>query len=119
MTKGKQAETAALEFFEHRGFRVLGRNVRFGALEIDLVLREGDLLVACEVRYRARGGHAGALASITRVKRERMLRAAERLYGACIKDDPSIGRFRIDVCVVHFGPDGPSVEHFPGAVTAD
>ena len=48
-----------------------------------------------------------------------MVRAAQRLYAARVKADPTIERFRIDVAVVHFGAEGPTVEYFPGAITAD
>lgn len=115
---GVRAEAAVRDYLTHSGFFIEGQNVRFGALEIDIVARKEALLVACEVRYRSGVGSFGALASITPAKRDRLLRAAQLLYHARVTNDPSIERFRIDVAVVHFGPDGAQVEYFPGAITA-
>ena len=116
---GDRAEAAVREYLTDGGFFIEGQNVRFGPLEIDIVARRAELLVACEVRHRRATGTQGALASITYAKRKTMVRAAQRLYFARIKTDPTIERFRIDVAVVHFGADGATVEYFPGAVTAD
>ncbi|MFO0663835.1 MAG: YraN family protein [Polyangiaceae bacterium] len=118
-TRGARAEAAVREHLTDGGFFVEGQNVRFGALEIDIIARRADLLVACEVRYRSGVGVRGPLASITHEKRQRILRAARLLYDARVKTDPTIRRFRIDVAVVHFGPAGDRVEYFPGAITAD
>lgn len=115
---GSRAEAAVRDYLTNSGFFIEGQNVRFGALEIDIVARQGALLVACEVRYRSGAGLLGPLASISTAKRERMLRAAHLLYHARVRDDASIERFRIDVAVVHFGPDRADVEYFPGALTA-
>lgn len=116
---GDRAEAAARDYLTRGGFFIEGQNVRFGSLEIDIVARRAELLVACEVRHRRATGTRGPLASITHAKRVAMVRAARQLYLARIKSDPTIERFRIDVAVVEFTPEGPTVEYFPGAVTAD
>ena len=51
----------------------------YGSSKIDLVCRDGPLLVLIEVRQRARSDFGGALASVAARKRRKMLRAARFL----------------------------------------
>ena len=90
-----------------------------GPLELDLVARKDDLVALVEVRTRRRGSQVGALASIGPVKRKRLLRAAERylLEPPCPLDGVTL--VRLDVCIVHTSSKAVTIEHFPGAITAD
>ncbi len=102
-----------------RGFAILEKNLRLGPLEIDVVARKGDLVVACEVRTRGPGALASPLASVDAKKRRTMARAAERLWNERLaKLDPP-PRLRIDVAAVTQGPGGPLVEYIAGAITLD
>jgi putative endonuclease len=49
---GKLGEWWALWLYRLRGYRVVGRNVRVGGGEIDLVVRRGSTLVVAEVKTR-------------------------------------------------------------------
>lgn len=75
---GRAAESAVAAWLEARGYVVLGRNVRIGRDEIDLVALDGATLVCVEVRARRRGAMVHPLESITASKRARMRRAALR-----------------------------------------
>ena len=50
---GAAAENIAAAWLQRRGLRLLTRNFRCKAGEIDLVLEDGDQLVFAEVRYRS------------------------------------------------------------------
>ena len=63
------------------------RNWRRRCGELDLVARDGDVLVFVEVRLRRRGDFGGAAASITGAKRARMA-AAAGLYLAGLRHTP-------------------------------
>ncbi len=52
--RGRAAESIAAGYLELAGYSVLGRNLRFGALEVDVLARRGNVLVVVEVRYRRR-----------------------------------------------------------------
>ncbi|MAB89797.1 MAG: YraN family protein [Planctomycetes bacterium] len=51
---GHQQERLAARFLKRQGLRILGRNVRVGRDELDLVARDGGVAVVVEVRYRKR-----------------------------------------------------------------
>jgi putative endonuclease len=74
---GATAEALAARHLERRGLAVIARNVRSRFGEIDLVARDGDVLVFVEVRLRRSARFGGAAASITAAKRERLVKAAE------------------------------------------
>ena len=119
--KGARAEDAVVDFLTSRGFEILGRNVRLGALELDIVARSGALAAIVEVRTRGAGAYVGALASVDATKRARLLRAADRLWRQRLSKVKGIERVRIDVAAVTFdaGETGETrVEYIEGALTA-
>lgn len=73
--QGESAETAAAEFLSANGLTVIGRNLRCKAGELDLVCLDGETLVIVEVRQRTRMNFGGALASVTRSKQRKLIRA--------------------------------------------
>src|SRR5262245_13969465 len=78
---GRRAEEHAAILLRLQGFEILGRNVRTGSGEIDIVARDGAVLVIVEVRYRATHVLA-AWHSLGRRKRESLLRAAGEAQAA-------------------------------------
>lgn len=116
--RGDEAEEAACDYLVARGFRVLARNVRLGALEIDVVAADGDVLAFVEVRSRQRGGRVGPFESVTATKRSRIVRAAEA-YLRAHPEHAQERRVRFDVVAVHRGTRGElEVELARGAFTA-
>jgi len=87
MNRGAQAEALAAGFLAARGLRVLARNYRCRAGEIDLIARDRDIIVFVEVRLRSSNAFGGAAASITATKRRRLERAA-RHYLARLGEEP-------------------------------
>src|SRR5271163_2337642 len=67
--RGRRAEDAVAELLFARGFEILGRNVRAGALELDIVARKAELVVIVEVRTRGAGSFSSGLGSIDAKKR--------------------------------------------------
>jgi putative endonuclease len=114
---GRRAELAVADFVFARGFGILGRNVRLGRLELDVVARRGALVVVVEVRTRGVGAYVGALASVDRAKRRRLLRATEELWRTQLAALEGVERLRIDVAAVSFSGASTRVEYVEGAVT--
>lgn len=73
---GTLSENRTAAWLERQGLLILERNLLCRAGEIDLVAREGEVLVFVEVRYRGSASHGGAAASVNRRKQQRLLRAA-------------------------------------------
>jgi putative endonuclease len=101
---GKCAEDLAAAYLAAQGLKLLARNVRCKAGEIDLVCRDGVVLVLIEVRQRARLDFGGALASVAAPKRRKLVRAARFLLHIRPAWRRSIVRF--DVVGVQGNPCG-------------
>ena len=113
---GDRAERAAAAWLVARGLDLVASNVRVGRLEIDLVLRDGPVIVFVEVRTRGPGAWTSALASVDARKRARVRAAGERLWRDRFARDATIDRVRFDVAAVELLPDGgANVEHIRAA----
>jgi putative endonuclease len=99
------AEAAVAAYLERRGFAIVARNLRLGHLELDVIARQGALIVVVEVRTRGPGAWTTAFGSIDSAKRRRIRRAGERLWQRRYKNDASVERMRFDAASVSFGPD--------------
>lgn len=76
---GNEAEAAAADWLEARGYRVLERNWKTKFCEIDIVASDGTTLLFIEVKHRRGGGQGGGVAAITPTKL-RQMRFAASLY---------------------------------------
>jgi putative endonuclease len=74
--KGRAGEDRAARFLEESGYRVVRRNVRLPGGEIDLVCREGDVIVFVEVKSRTSGRFGSALGAVDSRKRSTLRRLA-------------------------------------------
>ncbi len=79
---GAYGESLAARHLASQGMVVLDRNWRCDAGEIDLVLRDGDVLVVCEVKTRSSVACGTPHESVTGVKVDRLRRLAERWQAA-------------------------------------
>jgi putative endonuclease len=77
LLRGAAAEQLAADYLQARGLKLIARNLRCRAGEIDLVCLDGELLAIIEVRQRSGQDFGGALASVTPVKQRRIIRAAQ------------------------------------------
>ena len=114
---GAWGERLAAEFLKNRGYRILGKNVRFGSrCELDIVARSPapEALVFVEVKTRRSEDFGRPLAAVDRGKRRAMGRAALR-YLQRTKAKPA--HIRFDVIEVVGTPDGgePVVRHIENA----
>ena len=75
--KGRTAEEIAAAYLKRKGYRILERNYQIRGGEIDVVAEVGSFLVFVEVKERKASAMVSPLESVTRKKRELLLRAAE------------------------------------------
>lgn len=91
---------------EAEGLEILAVNLRVGRLELDVVARDGPVIVIVEVRVRGPGAWQRALDSIDAKKRARLRKAGERLWRERFARDARVERMRFDAAAVELSPDG-------------
>jgi len=74
---GANAESVAVRAISARGYVVVARNVRSRAGELDIICRDGDAFVFCEVKARQPSSFGVAVEAITAAKRRRLERLAQ------------------------------------------
>ena len=111
---GRYGEDVAARFLVAHGMVVLDRNWRCDAGEIDIVARDGDTLVICEVKTRSSLAYGSPLEAVTRAKADRQRRLARCWLAAHGLRVPAV---RVDVVAVLRGERGAaSVDHLRGVV---
>src|SRR5438876_11675308 len=110
---GRDGEEAAARAYRRAGFKVLARNWRCPAGELDLVLAGRGLVVFCEVKTRSSDRFGGGVEAVT-WRKQRKIRQLAELFLASSRLRPAGVRF--DVASVGPGRDGPvTVELFEDA----
>ncbi|HEX5770861.1 MAG TPA: YraN family protein [Nocardioidaceae bacterium] len=111
-TLGAYGEALAARHLTEQGMVLLDRNWRCEMGEIDLVLRDGRILVVCEVKTRSSLAFGAPLEAVTEQKAARLRRLAARwLADHEVRPD----EVRIDLVGVLVPPSGPvEVDHVRG-----
>ncbi len=111
---GAYGEQVAARHLAGQGFVLLDRNWRCDEGELDLVLRDGDVLVVCEVKTRTSVGHGSPHEAVSEAKLSRLVRLAVRWVDA---HDVRPQEIRVDLVAVLRPRRGPAlVEHVRGLV---
>jgi len=113
---GAEAEAAACAFLEARGMRIVERNFQVRGGEVDIVAREGDILVFVEVRFREGEEFGAPEETVGLAKRRRIVSTAREYISRIPRDSWREARFDV-VAVVGTGPD-TLIRHYPGAFDA-
>lgn len=79
LDKGKLGEAIACRFLETKGYRILHRGWRHGRLEVDVILKDGPILVFVEVKTRSRASHGLPYEAVD-WKKQRKLDEAANFY---------------------------------------
>ncbi|MBW5481989.1 YraN family protein [Streptomyces bambusae] len=111
---GRYGEELAARRLARAGMTVVARNWRHGRSgELDIVARDGDALVVCEVKTRRAGPFEHPAAAVGPAKVERLRRLAECWLAGHGGMPP--GGVRIDLVAVVLPRRGaPVVEHLRG-----
>jgi putative endonuclease len=90
---GKRGEDLACDELRRLGYTILDRRFRTRSGELDIVARDGNVVVFVEVKARSTGNFGHAFESVTRQKRHRLSRMAasylfvKRLSGVACRFD--------------------------------
>ena len=103
---GSLGENIAVTYLTDAGLRVLDRNWRCREGELDVVARDGDALVFCEVKTRRGVGFGHPVEAVTHVKQRRLRTLAQRWLAAHDEHAPEL---RFDVVGVLVRPSSPAL----------
>jgi putative endonuclease len=116
---GRAAEEAAAHHLTSSGWRLLGRNVRVGRGELDIVARRGPVLAFVEVKGRRTGTFGAPEDAVGPRKRHQVTRLAELWLAARPWALRGVTDVRFDVIAVDARTDPARVRHLPAAFTLD
>lgn len=108
---GNSGEELAEQFFMFRGFTVLEKNWRTGRLEVDLILKEKNCLIFCEVKTRSGDFDTLPEDAVTSKKINNLIKAAGHYIEASGHDGP----VRFDLVSVLLLPHGKRLFYMPDA----
>lgn len=115
---GAAAERHALDYLMRQGLKLVETNYRSRFGEIDLILRDGEVLVFAEVRMRKNNDFGGARASITPAKQAKLIKTASQ-YLTQFARPPQC---RFDAVLLgasnHGAPDSGNIEWIKNAFDA-
>jgi putative endonuclease len=109
---GQLGECVASAFLALKGYEILKKNLRYARREIDILARDGDSLVAVEVKLRRGSRYGKAAEAVDARKMGRIRVALEGIVAAW----GSAVTPRIDVVAIDFSDDMTSmtVDHLRG-----
>jgi len=109
---GAHGECIAAAFLSLKGYEVLEKNFRYARREIDLVARDGDSIVAVEVKMRRGSRYGRAVEAVDRRKIARIQLALTGLVRSAHRGlTPRVDLVAIDVTE---GGHRMVVEHYIG-----
>lgn len=115
---GRAAEAAAARYLEARGWRLLGRNVRVGRGELDLIARRGPVLAFVEVKARRTRTCGSPEDAVSAAKQRQVARLAELWLAARPWALGGVSDVRFDIVAVDLTSFPAAVRHLPAAFTA-
>lgn len=111
---GNQAEELAREYLSQRGLSFCVANFQSKTGEIDLIMKDGDMLVFVEVRFRGATDHGSPLDTVTPAKQRKLIRTASYFLQQNFGDRWPACRFDV-VGISGELENQPQVEWIPSA----
>ena len=113
--KGRIGEEMALVFLRKKGFKILATNWRFRHLELDIIAKDGDMLVFVEVKMRSTALFGPPEDALSSQKVRHLLNAAEAYIFE--KDYQGDSRFDVVSIISPYGKKA-ELEYFEDAFLA-
>jgi putative endonuclease len=114
ITLGRMGEEEAVGYLQDRGWKILGRNIRHGRKEIDVVASRGRVLAFVEVKCRSNESHGYPAEAITPSKQRGIAEVARAWLR--VRRPPAGTWIRFDAVSVLYTPEGPPIiRHLPDA----
>jgi len=95
---GRRGEDVAADFLRQQGCLVIDRNLRTPYGEMDIIARQGDEIIICEVKARSGNKYGYPETAVNKAKYENIVQSAQYyLTGRGLKDF-----WRVDIVSVEF-----------------
>ena len=108
---GRRGEDLATIFLKKKGYHILERNWRFSKAEIDIITKDGEILVFVEVKTRSTAIFGEPEDSVSS-KKEDLISDAAAVYMEQIGHGWEI---RFDIISIILNEEGHSIKHFEDA----
>lgn len=114
--RGRWAEQKALKYLLTKKLKLLDKNFRSSFGEIDLIMRDKNIILFIEVRYRSNNRFHTALESISKKKCERIISTSHQY----LSENRSASQLdcRFDVVVLSGSQETPTIEWIKNAFQA-
>ena len=113
---GKHFEKLAADFLKNKGLKLLQQNFHAYRGEIDLVMRDADILVFIEVKFRKNAAFGSAAETVTFKKQQHLILAAQH-YLQLHRQHANLA-CRFDVIAIsgtHTGKSDPKIDWIKNA----
>lgn len=115
--EGAVHEELSARYLEGKGHRIIRRNYHARVGEIDLITRDGDVLVFVEVRMRSRADYGSPIETVDYRKRKSMIAASERFLA---ENETDAAGCRFDVVGILNRPGkDPEIVHVENAFSVE
>ena len=109
---GNKGEQIAMQHLKQQGLEIVEMNYRFGHGEIDVVARDGDVLVFCEVKTRYTDEFGAPEYAITPRKQQQLRKVAQAyLFDHEIREVDC----RFDVVAIRMTGNRPEINYIKNA----
>lgn len=104
---GKKGEDIALNYLQKKGYELLERNYRAGRAEIDLIMKDGQTLVAIEVKTRY-----NSLLEPERAVSKNQQKTLAMGIEVFLKNNKLTLPARFDIVTIHYQQNKMEIAHF-------
>lgn len=108
---GKKGEDLAVELCREKGFVVIEQNYRTPFGEIDIIAKDGNIVVFIEVKARTGTAYGAPFEAVTRRKRDKIKKVAMSYMKRLKKEVPA----RFDVISISMKSGRPDLEYIQDA----
>jgi putative endonuclease len=109
---GKEGERVAERYLKRKGYKLVARNYRCPAGELDLIVLDGRVIVFVEVKTRTGAGFGSPLEAVEFRKRHKIIQTAQFFLAS---KNLSQREARFDVVGVSWPGAEPLIEHIENA----
>ena len=102
---GNRMEEVAADYLASRGVQILERNFRSREAEIDIIGKQGEMLLFVEVKARKEGQKSGAASEAVGITKQKKICRCAEYYMYTKGLDPYRTSMRFDVIAIIMGDD--------------